>query len=168
MTQLQEHLEKINACQEACEWAGKRTPQEAWDQCKRADWLLWWAWTVRRDSRPPLIRATCCGPRRALRFVPAGELRPLRAIEAAEAVAENDTPELRAAAGVAARGDWAARGARAARAAAYAARVASEVTEDASSYAARAARAAAHAAAGHVAICSEIRAILQCPFGGAK
>ena len=115
MTQLQEHLEKINACQEACEWAGKRTPQEAWDQCKRADWLLWWAWTVRRDSRPPLIRATCCGPRRALRFVPAGELRPLRAIEAAEAVAENDTPELRAAAGVAARGDWAARGARAAR-----------------------------------------------------
>ena len=34
-------IEKHNGCQEAIEWAGDRTVQEAWDECPRGDWMLW-------------------------------------------------------------------------------------------------------------------------------
>jgi hypothetical protein len=178
LTLLQEHLGSIDACWEAREWAGTRTAQQAWDECERADWLLWWAWMVGRDNRAALIRATCRGPRRALRFVTSGELHLLRAIEAAEAVAAENTPKNRAAAAwaaalaaaAAATGDaaWAAALAAAAawdsaraaaRAAAWAVGAAAAATGDA----AWAASAAAARAAEHIAICQEIRAILSCP-----
>ena len=35
-----EILREINACEEACIWAGDKTPQEAWDTCPRGDWML--------------------------------------------------------------------------------------------------------------------------------
>ena len=136
LTILQEHLGSIDACREAREWAGTRTAQQAWDECERADWLLWWAWMVGRDNRAALICATCCGPRRALRFVTSGELHLLRAIEAAEAVAAENTPENRAAAA------WAS---------------ATSAAWDAGD------AAAAARAAENIAICQEIRAILSCP-----
>ena len=36
-------LEDINACEEACEWVKENnfTLNEAWQKCKRGDWMLW-------------------------------------------------------------------------------------------------------------------------------
>jgi len=92
VTVLQRHLKSIKACPEAREWAGERTPEQAWDESPRADWLLWWAAKCGVD-RKLLVKAACQCARRALRFVPDGEMRPLRAIEAAENWAENPTEQ---------------------------------------------------------------------------
>ncbi len=85
MTPLQTHLQTIYACREARKWAGDRTAQQAWDECERADWLLWWAATQNID-RKLLVRTACQCARHVLRsrFVPQDELRPLHAIETAE------------------------------------------------------------------------------------
>lgn len=42
-TQLQERLSELGACGSARFWAQNKTPREAWEQCERGDWLLWWA-----------------------------------------------------------------------------------------------------------------------------
>ena len=97
-TELQEHLASIHACDEARTWAGDRTPQQAWDESPRADWLLWWAAKTETNSRQDVVRAACLCARRALRYVPPGELRPLRAIEAAERWADEPSPSNAAAA----------------------------------------------------------------------
>lgn len=74
-----------DACPEAREWC--RTQPDyptAWETCPRGDWLLWLA--ERSDvNRRLLVLAACDCARLSLRYVPAGETRPLRAIEAAEA-----------------------------------------------------------------------------------
>jgi len=87
MCNFQDYLKSVHACAEAREWAGDRTARQAWDECERADWLLWWA---RRAgiARKTLVRIACACVRPALAYIPAGELRPLRAIEAAEAWCE--------------------------------------------------------------------------------
>ena len=97
-TELQEHLASIQACDEARTWAGDRTPQQAWDESPRADWLLWWAAKTETNSRQEVVRAACLCARRALRYIPPGELRPLRAIEAAERWADEPSPSNAAAA----------------------------------------------------------------------
>ena len=90
-TKLQAHLESIGACPPAREWAANRTPLQAWNQSPRADWLLWWAAKTDVNSHQDIVRAACQCARLALRHVPAGELRPLQAIEAAERWADNPT-----------------------------------------------------------------------------
>ena len=37
-----EEFKKLNACDEAIEWIGNRTHQEAWQECERGDWMLWY------------------------------------------------------------------------------------------------------------------------------
>ena len=34
-------LTRLNACQAAIDWVGDKTPEEAWEQCHRGDWMLW-------------------------------------------------------------------------------------------------------------------------------
>jgi hypothetical protein len=34
-------LNDLKACQEAVEWVGDRTLEEAWRDCERGDWMLW-------------------------------------------------------------------------------------------------------------------------------
>ncbi len=101
MTELQKHLHEIGACPEARRWAGDRTFEQAWSESLRADWLLWWAGRCGVD-RKLLVQCACQCARRALRFAPEGELRPLRAIEAAEAWIANPCAETARAAGAAA------------------------------------------------------------------
>jgi hypothetical protein len=36
-----ELLIAMNACYESIEWVGDRTIQEAWQECERGDWMLW-------------------------------------------------------------------------------------------------------------------------------
>jgi len=81
---LKDQLIKLKACSEAVEWVGKRSLAKVWRDCQRADWMLWYLHKTDCD-RKLLVKATCACARTALKYVPRGELRPLRAIETAEA-----------------------------------------------------------------------------------
>ena len=88
------------------------TPQQAWDACQRADWMLWCAEAV-GVGRVTLTRCACACARTLLQYVPEDESRPLAAIEAAEAwcdghATEEEVAAAGAAAGVAAAAAWAA------------------------------------------------------------
>ena len=142
-------LTRLGACHEAREWAAGKTLKQAWNECHRGDWLLWLAGRLDID-RKVLVRAACACARLALPHVPAGETRPLEALETTEAWTRGEATieEVRAAA-------EAARAARAARAAADAATAA---------WAAEAAAAAWAAAWGAAAEAAEKResALAEC------
>jgi hypothetical protein len=76
-------LADMGACDEALAWVGERTAAEAWLECPRADWLLWYAARVGVDRRR-IVLAACDCARSVLPLVPSGEDRPRLAIEAAE------------------------------------------------------------------------------------
>lgn len=146
---LQDHLKNIGACEEARQWAGTRSALEAWEQCERADWLLWWAAKTPANDHQGIVRAACACARRALVYTPSGEERPRLAIEAAEAWTENPND---------------ATAADAARAAADVA--AADVAWADAAWAADAAAAAGAAvwASEHIAMCKVIRAMLRPPW----
>lgn len=72
-------------------WAASRNAAAAWRECERADWLLWWVDQTPVNSDQEIVLAACACARTLLVYVSAGELRPLRAIEAAEMWARNPT-----------------------------------------------------------------------------
>ena len=87
-------LREMGACQEALDWCqAYPTPDEAWQACKRGDWMLW---VLGREISPNspehkrLVFTTCQCARLALRYVPEGEERPRQAIEIAEAWTRGD------------------------------------------------------------------------------
>jgi hypothetical protein len=78
-------LKKLDACPEAIAWAKTQpTYEEAWENCPWGDWLLWLADRTKSDHKS-IVRAACACARTALKYVPEGENRPLRAIETTEA-----------------------------------------------------------------------------------
>ena len=83
-TDLATLLTRLDACREARKWAAGKTLEQAWNECPRGDWLLWLAGQLDVD-RKLLVRAACQCARLALLHVPAGETRPLEALETAEA-----------------------------------------------------------------------------------
>ncbi len=92
-------LKRLRACDEALAWAvGYSDPDTAWAACERGDWMLWLlgkqAGGPGSDARRPLTLAACECARLVLQHVRAGELRPLRAIEAAEDWARGGTTTL--------------------------------------------------------------------------
>jgi hypothetical protein len=104
------HLNNLipaNACGPSHRWlealAEGTTPQQAWDVCERGDWLLWLL-HVRNVDRRALVLCACEIARQALNHVLVGEVRPLRAIEMAEAWARGEATiqNVRAAAAAAA------------------------------------------------------------------
>ena len=78
--ELRAFLENRLACQAAMDWLGDRDSDQMWTECRRPDWLLWWAGQV--VSRRELVLAACDCAETALRYVPEGEDRPRLAIEA--------------------------------------------------------------------------------------
>ena len=38
---MQKLLIRLGACEEAREWVGARTLEQAWAECVRPDWMLW-------------------------------------------------------------------------------------------------------------------------------
>lgn len=93
MTELQQHLDAIGACRVARVWAGDRTPEQAWADCHRLDWLVWWHARTNED-RVPLMRWLCrMWKERTAQYVPAGELRPLACIEATERWCDDPSEE---------------------------------------------------------------------------
>ena len=84
MTKLQEHLSDISACTGARHWARERTAAQAWSECTRPDWLLWWAAHTPANKHVDIVRAACDCARLVLYLIPPEEDRPRLAIEAAE------------------------------------------------------------------------------------
>ena len=84
-----------------------RTCRDLWDAAPQGDWLLHYAQRA-GAPRPALVRAAAACVRPALRFVRGGEVRPLRAIEAAEAWADHPTTRNRRRAEKAAEVVWVA------------------------------------------------------------
>ena len=155
---LVESLRKLNACEDACEWAASySSPEEAWAACPRGDWMLWLLGKIPSTRRQDLVLAACACARLALPYVTPGEDRPRVAIETAEAWARGavglDAVRVAVydadAACAAAAADAACAAACAACAAAYAACAAAYAPADAvySAAAPAAAAAAANAAA---------------------
>ena len=160
--QIIKSLRDINTCSEAVIWAEKfDSDQIAWNKCERADWMLWIAGKLcgERGSKNhrKVVLAACACARTALKFVPAKEKSPLKAILLTESYgrgADISREDLRAAADAAdaaahaayaaARAVAAADAADAAAHAAYAAADAADAAD--AVYAARAAYAAAYAA----------------------
>ena len=65
-----ELLEKIGACDEAIEWAGSRTIEEAWRECERSDWMLWLVARLGGVDVRLVVRCACACAGRALRYMP--------------------------------------------------------------------------------------------------
>jgi hypothetical protein len=190
-TPFQLHLKSLNACPDARQWAGPRTAKQAWDECERADWLLWWA--ARDGASKQQIVAVACEIARTVLHL-SKTPKALMAIEAAEKWVANPTEENRTlcrvtdaayAADAAAAAAYAADDAAAAYAAdaayayaaaytaAYIAAAAAAYAADAAAYAADAADAADDAAAAyavaaaarsHANYCMLIRAKLPRPW----
>jgi hypothetical protein len=77
-------MKALGACSTGMQWAGRHGLSWVWRECRRGDWMLWLA--ARADIDRKLIVSAVCGcARLALLYVPAGEDRPIRSIETAEA-----------------------------------------------------------------------------------
>ena len=102
-------LVEMKACPDAVAWARSyTTPEAAWEACERPDRMFWVASrlaTLRRHHQAIVLAVADCA-QTALKYVPAGEGRPLAAIEAAEKWALAPSEENRAAAGSAAWAAW--------------------------------------------------------------
>ena len=82
-------LRALHACSDARTWVGHKSLRCAYRTCERGDWMLWLAGRVGVD-RNVLVLAACACARLALVHMPAGEGRPLAAIETAERWARGD------------------------------------------------------------------------------
>ena len=57
---LKYKLKEMSACNEAIGWVGDRTPEQAWNECERGDWMLWIAQKKDVDLRKlTLAKARC-------------------------------------------------------------------------------------------------------------
>ena len=151
-TEFQSYLSSVGACRDAREWASDRTAQQAWDECERSDWLIWWASKAGADKKV-LVRLACKFARTTLPYLKVGELRPLKAIEAAEGWCDGTVTieEVRLAMNNAAAAAAAAAAAYAYAAAADGVGAAAYAYADAAAYAAYAAAAYAAYAHAHAA-----------------
>lgn len=168
-TVLRRHLVALGACGESLVWIDGRTPKQAWEECRRPDWLLWWAVRTKVNSERAVALALCACARMVVPYVPLGEYRHLWAIEAAERHIENPTEgnaaRRRDASNAAAACAWSAY-----RANAFAIASAAYTAVWASSI--RHARVTAHYVAIHVTstgilpelVCAAIRGRLKMPY----
>ena len=171
-----EKLRGLSACSEAVDWlSGQVSPSVAWRNCKRGDWMLWLLGLQAPEPESPerkkLTLCVCEYVRPALKHVPKGELRPLHAIETAEAWAHGKATlaEVRAAADAAYAAAYTAAAytaaAYAANAAAYAAAYAASAdasAADAAYASAASAYAAADAAYASAASAARSLTLAQC------
>ena len=85
-------LELVNACEDAREWVGDKTAQEAWDTCPRGDWLMWWITKYEdRYSKRDLRLLACAFASRVLHIFEKAcpdDFRPRMSIDVAMQYAE--------------------------------------------------------------------------------
>ena len=80
----EEILRHMRACPGFIAWVDSRTITATWEDCPCADWMLWFAAEIGID-RKLIVLAACDCARTVLPVVPAGDVRPVRVIEIAEA-----------------------------------------------------------------------------------
>jgi hypothetical protein len=51
MNKFQDSLKALKACRRAVDWVGDRTASQAWDECERGDWMLWYAIKLKADRK---------------------------------------------------------------------------------------------------------------------
>jgi len=112
---LSDVLRSLGACSESLAWAAAYG--SAWDTalaaCPKRAWLFWLYGGLHARAlvpRQPLVIAACLCAREVMHLLPAGEERPLRAIETAEAWCRGEASldDVRAAAYAAADAAYAA------------------------------------------------------------
>jgi len=97
-------LEDVKACDEAREWFVKTFPKgttkaKALVACPQGDWLIWALWNFKLATIEQVIMAGCCAGRRSLRFAREQDKAVLvAAFDAADAVADDNNAQTRAAA----------------------------------------------------------------------
>ena len=145
---FKEYLIENKACSDAVKWVGDKTRGEAWEQCTRADWMMWLlAKEMKTDEQHKTIVSLACDfAESVLHLIPKGEERPRKALEATRAWIEGKASlvEVKDAADAAY--------ADAAYAAAYAAAVYAAYAD--------AAYAAAAWESKHVEMCAHIRKVV--------
>ena len=57
---MKEQLEKIHACNEAIEWVGDRNLEQAFAECTRADWLIWYAKRMNVSTQKLILASALC------------------------------------------------------------------------------------------------------------
>ena len=166
MSELQERLRELRACEEAVVWVGERDLKRAWKECQRGDWMLWLCgemlgkpgWPTRQE----IVLAACCCAELALpifeKKYPKDD-RPRKAIETTRLWARGKATieEVRSAA-------YAAYAAYAAADAADAAAAAADAAADAAdaAYAAAAADAAYAAADAAAYAAARAKTLRKC------
>jgi len=86
---FRDELQKLNASTSVMEWVGNKNFHAAWNECERADWLLWMVTRKLHEegwpTRQEIVLATCsCVRKFALPLVPASDKRPRLAVKMAE------------------------------------------------------------------------------------
>jgi len=81
-------------CKKAIQWVEDRTLQQAWNDCPRGDWMLWLLEEMKEKEgwldEKQITLLDCWCARRTFKYLPEGETRPLKAIEAKEAWARGE------------------------------------------------------------------------------
>jgi hypothetical protein len=89
---LKDQLVKLGACNEALDWVGDKTIEEAWETCEDSEWMMW----ILEQTDLDLIDPVCNIAERVLHLVPEdNRLVCSNAISAARRRANQD--ELKAA-----------------------------------------------------------------------
>ena len=57
---MKKQLEKIHACYEAIEWIGDRNLEQAYAECPRADWLIWYAKRMNVSTQKLILASALC------------------------------------------------------------------------------------------------------------
>ena len=157
---FKDKLVKLDACDPAIEWVGDRTAGQAWNECRRAGWMLWYLDKTNNITQEQSVKIAVHIARSVLGLFEnkhPDDTRPRQAIEAAEAWLKNPCKETaneaaNAAAYEAENADYDAYAAAyaaanaAANAANYDANEAANEAANAANYAANAANYAAYAA----------------------
>ena len=60
MSEFIQFLRSISACDDAVDWVGEKSLQEAWETCPRGDWMLWLAHKMGVEKRVLVGTATEC------------------------------------------------------------------------------------------------------------
>ncbi len=81
ISEFKQRLINLVACTDARNWADGKTASEAWEQCERGDWLLWWSQKENTDLRQLTLAKAMCAK---LVIHLMKDERSIKAVEAAE------------------------------------------------------------------------------------
>jgi hypothetical protein len=94
-------LKNKRACPEAIKWVKESKTEtfiELWNECDRADWMLWLLATMIKEkewpSRKTVVLCACDCAETSLQFIPENENRPKIAIQTAREWTEGKTTKI--------------------------------------------------------------------------